>query len=186
MNRGTYGYRKKRKMQRLAIVIGLLAVILVQVLIRQFTQSSSLKVVMTLTAILTVLPMANIASPLLASWKYHSMDRALYDLIRPYEAKTTILYDLILTTKEQIIPLDAVIVHPSCVVGYCPNAKLDATKAEKGLNDLLKASRLDPNLKIIKEEKMFLRRLEGLKPADTYEDDGVVEYTVQTLKSLTM
>jgi hypothetical protein len=130
--------------------------------------------------------MANIASPLLASWKYHSMDRALYDQIRPYEAKTTILYDLILTTKEQIIPLDAVIVHPSCVVGYCPNAKLDAAKAEKGLNELLKASRLDPNLKIIKEEKMFLRRLEGLKPADTYEDDGVVEYTVQTLKSLTM
>jgi hypothetical protein len=33
---------------------------------------------------------------------------------------------------------------------------------------------------------MFLRRLEGLKPAETYEDDGVVEYTVQTLKNLTM
>jgi hypothetical protein len=186
MNRGTYGYRQKRKMQRLAITGGLIAVILVQLLVRYLTQSSSLKIVMTLTAILTVLPMANVASPLLASWKYRSMDRALYDAIRAYESKTEILYDLLLTTKEQIIPLDAVIVHPSCVVGYCPAARLDTAKAEKGLNDLLKAARLEPNLKILKDERMFLRRLEGLKPADSYEDDGVVAYTVQTLKSLTM
>jgi hypothetical protein len=72
------------------------------------------------------------------------------------------------------------------VVGYCPNGKLDAAKAEKGLNDLLKASKLAPNMKILKDERMFLRRLEGLKPSDTYEDDGVVEYTARVLKSLSM
>ncbi len=184
--RGEYGYRDRRRAERLAVTAALAGAILIQLLIRHFMGNSSLKVLLTVTAILTVLPMANIASPLLASWRYRTPERSFYERIHAYEEKSLILYDLVLTTREQIIPLDAIAVHPLGVFGYCPEARLDEKKAEKGLNALFAANKLDPNIRIFKDEGAFLRRLDSLGAADAHADDGTVEYEARTLKSLTM
>ncbi len=186
IEKGEYGYRRQAKRDRILITILLLISILVQVAIRTFTTMSAFRVLFTLTAILTVLPMAVIASPLIASWRYGTPDISFYNAIRPYEEKFTILYDLILTTKEQVIPLDAVVVHPIGIFGYCPDAKLDEKKAEEGLNDLFAQARLDPKIHIMKDLKNFERRLETLKPASDYEDDGLVDAESLMLKNLCM
>lgn len=46
--------------------------------------------------------------------------------------------------------------------------------------------KLDPGVKIILDEKAFFHRMESLKPAEEYEDDGSVGYTLQLLKNLSM
>lgn len=185
-NKGQYGYRDQKKRIRLAVTLFFAAAIIAQVVARALTQDQAARNILTVMAILTVLPMANMGSPLIASWKYRTPDRSFYEKIHPYEEKVVILYDLILTTKEDIMPMDAIAVHPQGVFAYCTSSKLDAAKAEKALNTLFSANKLDPNVKLIREERSFLRRLDSLKPADSYEDDGSTAYAAALLKSLSM
>lgn len=189
IKKGDYGYRDKNKKSRLVVTVVLIAAILAQLLARYLTGSQSAKNILTVMAILTVLPMANMASPLIASWKYKTPPKEFYSRVHPYEAKCTMVYDLVVTTKDYILPFDAVAVHPKGVYAYCSLDKLDAAKTEKAekiVNGLFIANKLEPNLKIIRDEHSFIRRLENLKPAEEYEDDGSVEYGAALLRSLSM
>lgn len=186
IKKGQYGYRDSNKKMRFIITAVLVAAILVQLLARFLTTNQAARNILTVMAILTVLPMANMASPLLASWKYKTPPKAFHDRVRKYEDTCSMVYDLIVTTKDHIMPLDAVAVHPNGVYAYCPSPKLDAARAEKAVNGLFQANKLAPNVKIIKEERSFIRRLDSLKPASEYEDDGSVECAAALLKSLSM
>ena len=119
INKGQYGYRDKNRKMRLSITAVLLLAILAQLLARYLTDNQAAKNILTVMAILTVLPMANMASPLIASWKYRTPPKGFHEKVRGYEEKCTIVYDLIVTTKEQIMPIDAAAVHPGGVYAYC-------------------------------------------------------------------
>ena len=58
------------------------------------------------------------------------------DACVPYEEKFPILYDLIITSNDLIMPVDAAVVHPTGVYLYCPNKNVDRRKAEKFLNEM--------------------------------------------------
>lgn len=184
--KGQYGYRQYHRKVQLILVLCCVVAILLQLAARGLTASQSAKNILTVMAVLSVLPMANIASPLIAGWKYKTGPESLYKKIILFEDRFVLLYDLTITSREMILPFDAVAVHPSGVYGYCPLIKTDIKKAEKFINEMLTSNKLDPGMKIITDETAFLRRLEGLKPADTLEDDGSVAYTAALLKSLSM
>lgn len=184
--KGQYGYRDSHRRMSLMLVLLFLAAILAQLAARQLTDQQAAKNILTVMAILTVLPMANLASPLIASWKYRTPPEDFYQKTRPYEEKCVILYDLVVTTKEFVIPIDAAAVHPQGVYAYCPASHLDTAKAEKALNALFTANRLEPSLKLLREERSFFRRLDSLKPADACEDDGSVPYAAKLMKNISM
>ena len=186
IRKGQYGYRDQHKKSRLLMTGLFVAAIIAQLVARQLTGDQDAKNILTVMAILTVLPMANLASPLLASWKYRTGDPAFYEHARKYETACTMLYDLIVTTKEQILPLDVVAVHPNGVFAFCSSEKADLAKAEKALNTLFSANKLDPNVKLICDPHAFWRRMDSLKPASEYEDDGVVDYAAALMKNLSM
>lgn len=171
---------------RLMITGVLLLAILAQLFARHFASEQATKNVLTVMAILTVLPMANMASPLLASWNYRTPSESFHQKLVPYEKKTLLLYDLIVTTKEYVLPFDAVIVHPAGIYAYCPKKNLKTAKAEQAVSDLLRANKMTLNFKIIPDEHGFFKRLESLKPTDSYEDDGSIEYASRLLKNLSM
>lgn len=186
IDKGQYGYRDKNRKMRLTITMALILAIILQLLARYLTDSQAAKNILTVMAILTVLPMANMASPLIASWKYRTPPREFYEKVHPYEERFTIVYDLVVTTKEKIMPIDAAAVHPGGIYAYCTAPKLDTAKAEKTLNELFSANKLPPNVKILRDEHSFLRRLDTLKPAEDCVDDGSVAYGAALLKSLSM
>ena len=64
-----YGYRDAHKKRQIILVSLFLLVIAALLVSRYFITWKSLKNLVTISAILTVLPMANLASPLVASWK---------------------------------------------------------------------------------------------------------------------
>lgn len=185
-NKGEYGYRDYRRKARLVMVGVGVAAILIQLGARGLTDSEAAKNILTVMAVLSVLPTANLASPLLASWRYRTPSKAFYEKVHAHEGEYVILYDLIVTTKEWILPLDAVIVHPKGIYAYCTSLKVEIPKAEKTLNEFLKAQKLDGNLKLIKDEKSFFQRMKELKPSSAYEDDGSVDYAANFLKNMSM
>lgn len=184
--KGEYGYRDNNRKVRLIIVLVLLAAILIQLAARYLTDHESARNILTVMAILTVLPMANMASPLIASWKYRTAPEPFYKKAAAYEARFTILYDLVITSKEFIMPMDAIAVHPNGVIAFCTNGKVDSAKAELFLSGMLSGQKLEPNAKVIKDEHAFFRRLDNLKPTSAYEDDGSLPYVEALLKSLSL
>ena len=70
--KGEYGYRNFHiKSQAIKVFLCLLFII-VQLLARNFTQNQAAKNILTVMAIVSVLPMANIASPFLVSLRYEN------------------------------------------------------------------------------------------------------------------
>ena len=172
IKKGDYGYRNHFKRKQLFIIALLALFIIAQLVGRSFTDNDSVK--------------KNLASPLIAIFKYHTPEQAFHEAYMPYEEKFEVLYDLVLTTPEDVIPSDVTVVHPTGIYVYCINPKLNVKRAEAGLNELLKANKLDPNLKIVTSRSTFDKRIHSLKPASEYEDDGTVEYGVRVIKGLSM
>lgn len=184
--KGEFGYRRAHRMRQLAIVCAFLAVIIALLISRRFITWNGLKNLVTVSAILVVLPMANLASPLVAAWRIPDASEALHRLCRPYEEKFPILYELIITSPDMILAVDAAVIHPSGVYLYCPSRQADTKKAEKFINEMLTAWKLDGNARLITEEKSFEKRLASLKEIKPEEDDGSAPYVEKLLKSLSM
>lgn len=184
--KGQYGYRDQHRRVQLAKVLFGAAMILVQAGARGFTDNEAVKNILTVMAVLSVLPTANVASPLLASWKYRTPPADFYEKVSAHKEKGLILYDLIVTSREQIIPIDAAVIHQKGVFALSGSGKLDVKKAEKYLNDTFKAHGLDPGVTIIQDEQGFLKRLHGLKAVSDTEDDGSRDYAAGLLKNLSM
>ncbi len=184
--KGQYGYRDFRKRAETAKVLFGAAMILAQLFARNFTDNQAAKNILTVMAILSVLPAANVAAPLLASWKYRTPSREFYERMTALEEKGCMLYDLIITSREQIIPADAVMVHPAGIFVCCMEGQVDAKKGERFLNDTLKSHKLNGDARIIKDEKTFLRKLESLKPAGEPDNGKSLAQEVKVLKGLSM
>lgn len=184
--KGQYGYRRyHRRVEICKVAIGG-ALILAQLLCRGLTDSEAARNILTVMAILSVLPVANVASPLLAAWRYKTPTEEFYKKVLAYEEKGPVLYDLVITSREALMPIDALLVHPTGVFAYCTAKKLDQAKAEKFFKEMFTGHRLDIRVKLIFDERTFLNRLAGLKPRTEYEDDGSVDYAVTLLKSISM
>lgn len=80
--KGQYGYRNYHRNLQLAKVIFGGAMILVQLGARKFTDNQAAKNILTVMAILSVLPTANVASSLLASWIYKTPGKEFYERVR--------------------------------------------------------------------------------------------------------
>ncbi|MDO4295996.1 MAG: O-linked GlcNAc transferase-like protein [bacterium] len=183
--KGEYGYRNAHNKRQALLVCACLLLIGAQLFARTLTDNEAAKNILTVMAVVSVLPMANIASPFLVSLRYRSIDKALYEKAKQSGSGQK-LFDLIVTTPKQVIPVDVAVVHPVGVFLYCSNPKLDLTQAEQWLNAAFRSHKLDENVKIFVSKEKFLRRLQSLKPAEGYEDDGSAAYAVSLLKSLSM
>lgn len=184
--KGQYGYRNYHKKIELLKILTGIGLILILLGVRMGVKETAWKNILTVSAILTVLPTANLASPFFASIRYRTPGEEFHQKLSAYEGKIPVLYDLILTSGEFILPMDGIFVHPTGVYCYCTNPKISVPKAEATFNQILRAHHLDPHMKIILEESAFWKRADSLKPAAEYEDDGSVDYTVKLLKNLSM
>lgn len=186
IEKGDYGYRTSHKKKQIRNIVLFLIAIAALLIARPFIPRSEIKNLATISAILLVLPMANLASPLVASWKIRETPEDFHAEVMPYEAKFPVLYDLIITNTDLIMPIDAAVIHPSGVYLFCPDKKVDTKKAEKFLNEILVGWKLDGNAKVMTEKKNYLNRLASLKEVTEEEDDGSAAYVRKVLVGLSM
>lgn len=186
VEKGLRGYRASRKKRMALMVLFFVLAIILQLLARFFINQIPAKNILTVMAVLTVLPAANLASPLVASWGIHAPEESLFGGMKGAERKGTVLYELIITSRDFIMPVDAAVIHPHAVILYCPSPRINPGKAEAFVNEMLKKQGLASNAKVIKDQKSFFRRLDSLRPASDYDDDGSTVQAALMLKSLSM
>ena len=166
--KGEYGYRKYFKIKN-GIIIGFFVFIILLLLISsKITKNADISRILLVSSILMVLPMANLLSPFLVVFKYKSFD---YDKIKEYIGDKHFLFDIILTMKEQVMPLDIIYIDEERIFGILSN-KADKSKTEEFIKERMKIGGIKVSVKIcdsFSEMKKFVQ----IKDADDKNLDEI-------------
>jgi len=182
--KGQYGFRNARKKKDLELILILTASVIFQIVWGRYL-GGTFKLLLTVTGILTVLPLANAAAPFLTMLPYKTPEKGFHDDILPFEKNGEVLYDLILTTREQIIPLDACFVDGNSVIAFCPSEKVPSEKVREWIRTALRKDGLTPETVVCSDRNGFIR---ALKQKTRMEENTVgsekIQKTVSILKSI--
>ena len=153
--KGEYGYRKYFKIKN-GIMIGFFIIVILVLFIASKHTKENMSRILLVSSILMVLPMANLLSPFLVVFKYRSCQ---YDLAKPYLEDKHFLFDIILTMKEQVMPLDIIYIDGERIFSVLSN-KADKRKTEDFIKERMKLGGISVNVKVcenINELKKFIK-----------------------------
>lgn len=153
--KGEYGYRKYFKIKN-GIMIGFFIIVILVLFIASKYTKENMSRILLVSSILMVLPMANLLSPFLVVFKYRSCE---YDLVKPYLEDKHFLFDIILTMKEQVMPLDIIYIDEEKIFSVLSN-KADKRKTEDFIKERMKLGGISVNVKVcesINELKKFIK-----------------------------
>ena len=154
--KGEYGYRRYFKIKN-GIIIGFFVFIILLLFISsKLTKNADISRILLVSSILTVLPMANLLSPFLVVFKYKSFE---YEKIKEYLDDNHFLFDIILTMKEQVMPLDIIYINEERIFGILSN-KADKSKTEEFIKERMKIGGIKVSVKIcdsFSEMKKFVQ-----------------------------
>ena len=153
--KGEYGYRKYFKIKN-GIMIGFFIIVILILFIASKHTKENMSRILLVSSILMVLPMANLLSPFLVVFKYRSCE---YDLVKPYLEDKNFLFDIILTMKEQVMPLDIIYIDEEKIFSVLSN-KADKRKTEDFIKERMKLGGISVNVKVcesINELKKFIK-----------------------------
>lgn len=159
--KGTYGYLNRNKIQawkRAALMLSVPTVIFLAAWFLHGTREN----VMTVVAIVGCLPGCNQVVRAIMAGRYHSMERELWEKVEEARGSLPVLYENVFTSYEVNYYVDCLVVHGRETVGYSSDSSLDAAKAAEHIRTMLKNSSYKQNVKILKEEKAFLKRVRDL------------------------
>lgn len=154
--KGEYGYRKYFKIKNVIIIGFFVFIILLLFISSKLTKNADISRILLVSSILTVLPMANLLSPFLVVFKYKSFE---YEKIKEYLDDKHFLFDIILTMKEQVMPLDIIYINEERIFGILSN-KADKSKTEEFIKERMKIGGIKVSVKIcdsFSEMKKFVQ-----------------------------
>lgn len=175
--KGEYGYRKYFKIKN-GIMIGFFIIVILVLFIASKHTKENMSRILLVSSILMVLPMANLLSPFLVVFKYRSCE---YDLVKLYLEDKHFLFDIILTMKEQVMPLDIIYIDGEKIFSVLSN-KADKRKTEDFIKERMKLGGISVNVKVcesINELKKFIK-------ASQNEENNKLNEIRAILKSLSV
>lgn len=181
IEKGMYGYLNQNKVRAWKRAILMLAVP-VLIFIAAWIVNGTRENVMTVVAIVGCLPGCNQVVRAIMASRYPSMDRRLWEETEAVKGTLMVLYENVFTSYEENYYIDCIVISGREIVGYSGDQKTDAAKAAEHIRSMLKKSSYKQNVKILKEKKAFLERVEGLaatepEPVPFKEDDRYPGYT---------
>lgn len=128
----------------------------------------------TVIAVLICLPSAKAFTEWIAIFPYGTIDRKIAEEIKDKSELLTTAFDMVITSREKIMPVDAVVISGQTVFGYTSNPKTDPETGAKHIKDILAENHYTKvTVKIFSTYVHFLSRAEGMnnmvkidKPAD--------------------
>lgn len=117
----------------------------------------------TLAAVLGCLPASKMLVEWIAIFPYKTIDPETAGEIKEKARLLTTAYDLVITSRDKIMPVDAVVISNKTVFGYAKNPKTDPEEAAKYIKSILAQNHYSKvTVKVFSEYVPFLSRVEGL------------------------
>lgn len=143
---------------------------------------------LTVVAILGCLPASKSAVNMIMAFRAKGCSRETAKLLKPFEHKLCLLYDLYMTSEKQSYDISCMAVAKEFLYGYTENEKTDADAAEKHIRDILKANaRPTVPVKILTDREAFLERLHDMEKGQMAEAEyHGIEEIAQLLKAISL
>ncbi len=185
INKGDYGYLKsvkKRELIKCAIQWGCVIAFFV---IGYLTTGNKLNL-FTVFAILSCLPASKATVGVIVKFPIQPVDEEKHTDILNKSNNLTISYDVILTSKENIMPIECIAIAGNTVYGYTSNHKIDINKTTNYMKEFLAKNECGKvNVKIFQDFAGYLARVGGLNNIasiernDTKELEEKIKYTIK-------
>lgn len=162
IEKGQAGYIAARKKKFGILTLLEFGIVLVIFAIGYATTHTRLNL-FTLVAVLGCLPASKMLVEWIAIFPYKTIDPKIADEIADNAKLLTTAYDLVITSRDKIMPIDAVVVSNKTVFGYARNPKTDPEEAAKYIKSILAQNHYSKvTVKVFSEYVPFLSRVEGL------------------------
>ena len=156
IEKGQPGYVKARKVKYLIWTIAEFGVV-IAIFVLGYMQTGTRMNLFTIVAIVGCLPAAKTMAP------HKSIEPDKYKEIEEKAPLVTRVYDMVITSRDKVMPVDAIVISGHVVCGYASSPRTDETLLAKHLKDMLKASHYDKmTVKIFHDYVAFLSRAEGM------------------------
>lgn len=162
IKKGEAGYitaRKKNLGLQTILGFGIVGAFLLAGYLKTYSRSN----LFTIIAVLGCLPSAKALTEWIAIFPYQTVDKRIVEEVKAKSSLLTTAYDLVITSRDRIMPVDAVVISNRTVFGYAGNPKTNTEKAAKHIRDILAENQYSKvTVKIFTEYVHFLSRAEGL------------------------
>lgn len=183
VQKGTPGYldyKKKVEIIRTVIYFGIVAAIF----FLGYFQTGTRLNLLTVVAILGVLPSAKALVGVIARFPYKSISADTAADIASKTEHLTVCYDMVITSEEKIMPVDCIVISGHNIFGYTHYKKVDLNQLTKHIRKILELNHFTGmGIKILNEYKPFITRAEGLDNIAAVEKEDTVE-TEEAVRNL--
>lgn len=161
--KGTPGYLEyKLKAEILRTIIYFMLVAAVYFL--GYSQTGSNKNLLTVVAIVGCLPACKALVGVITRLPHRSVKPELAAEVEEKCPHLYLLFELVVTSTEKIMPIDAIVISGDKVFGYTSDTKVDLDYAAKHIKNILVQNHFqNVSVKLMNQYKGFLARAEGLE-----------------------
>ena len=170
IKKGEYGYRNRHRIVGAMILLIYVAIVVVQAVLSKVVDDIKLQVLFTVTAILSVLPMAKYAAIYIAGVKYSSPSYKEKEQIANICKDKIILYDMIFTTKEAVIPADYVVLSDKRCIIYISDNRADISDITSCLNRSFAADRYPTKTEAYVTLDDFIEAIQSIDSDENNDD----------------
>ena len=172
IEKGQPGYIKARKVRYLMLAIAEFAIV-TAVYVLGYMQTGTKANLFTVVAVVGCLPAAKMLVEFITMAPHKSIDVDKYQEI---ETKADLVirgYDMVITSSEKVMPLDAVGISGHVVCGYTSSPKTDETALARHIKNILQENHFEKmTVKIFHDYSAFLARAEGMNNIAAVEKTG--------------
>lgn len=169
---GYLDHKKRIEIIRTIIYFGIVAA----VFLLGYSQTHTRRNILTVVAILGCLPAAKALVGVITRFPYSSIDRKKADEIRSKTGLLTVCYDMVITSRESIMPVDCIVISGHTIFGYTHYEKVNAEELSKHIRSILAQNQYTGlTVKVLNQYKPFLARIEGLNNIAVVEREDTKE-----------
>lgn len=169
---GYLDYKLKMEILRTVIYFGIVAAVF---LLGYFQTGTRLNM-LTVVAVLGCLPSSKALVGVIARVPYRSIDKKRAQEIAGKTRHLTVCYDMVITSREKIMPVDCVVISGHNIFGYTHYEKVDVKMLSDHIKAILKENQITGlTVRVLGEYKPFLTRAEGLDNIAAVEKEDTKE-----------
>ena len=167
ITKGMSGYIRSQKKKRILITI-LLFGISIAVFLAGYLTTHTRNNLLTIVAILGCLPAARSAVSMILLLPYRSLEEEKVKAVREAAPGNVLVFDLVLTSSEKIMAVDALLVSKHLLCGYVAQTKAPVSEIEAYLAKILRDNHYEKvTVKLFSDYDAFYKRVGACKRGAT-------------------
>lgn len=158
-NPGYLEYKKKVELIRTVIYFAIVAAIF----FLGYSQTHTKKNLLTIVAVVGCLPASKALVGVITRFPYPSIAAIRAEEIQSKTRHITVIYDMIITSREKVMPMSCIVLSGNTIFGYTDSEKVDLKYAATHIRGILNQNQFpEASVKILNNYTAFLARAEGL------------------------